>query len=305
MVFAAVALGGALLVWTGLLLVNRRVEQEAEQSLTRYLSRAGLEEQLSYRRLESRVARGMFRLEGVEFTSPRGDVGGDAGGSTDEPAEWMLRAEVITLNLPAREAPGLLQNPRTFTFTEAKLSVEGLEIHGLAKGDRIECAEITVKARGEIGPRLLNAAPEELTRHLFSLRVKLRDGQYRPGPGSRAALTERLGFDPLEGAERATVARLTANASLARSSRQVTLGDVALESELLDAKAEGTADLDRQMRPKKGRGRITVRRIAPELSSNVAPLIERYASDRAEEGPFVVRVLVDEEGRVQCRVEEQ
>ena len=299
MVFAAVAFGGALLVWTGLQMVNRRVERQAEQSLTRYLARSGIEEQLSYRRLESSVARGIFRLEGVEFRSPLESSGGNA----DASAEWTVRAEVIMLNLPAREASGLMNNPRTFTFTEAELSAERLEIHGPAEGDRMRCSAITVKARGEIGSRLLNAAPQELARHLFSLRVKLRDGQYRPGPESRVALTERIGFDPLGGAESTSVTRLTAHASLARSSRQVNLRDAAIESELLDAKAEGTADLDRQLRPQEGRGRITVRRIAPQLSSNAVPLIERYASGPPEEVPFVVRLRVDEEGRLRCRVE--
>jgi hypothetical protein len=211
----------------------------------------------------------------------------------------------VSIDLPTREAPRLISSPGNVSFTEAKVTLEGFEMKDPAAGDRFTARNVVVKARGEVGPRLLSVRFGNLARHLFSLRLQLSGGDFEPGNRSRARFVCALGFDPLEETGRVVIDELTAHASLARSSREVTVEKTAVNADVLQAEAEGKIELDGEMRPESGRMRLTVREIDPQLRTAARDLLAACGAGLPDQGGFTLRIAAQDGGEPDCRVEEQ
>jgi hypothetical protein len=296
--FALVFLGGALLVWGGLYMVNRRVERQVEKLLDRSIRQAGLEGQLSYDTVNTQVAFGLFTVRGIEYE------GAQSAARAGLPA-GSLQIRSASLDLPTREAPRLLQSGGSVSFTEAELSFEGLQAGSTSGGDELLAKKLLIEARGEIGPQLLSLPLREIPRYLFSLRLDIREGSLRPGERTRAWLTEYVGFDPLRDIRQTDITRVSAAASLARSAREVHVSETEIDAELLQLQAEGKIELDAEMLPRGGEGRVTVARIDPQLREPLQWLFPECEAALSARKSCVLQLEYEKKGRLQYSVQQQ
>jgi hypothetical protein len=283
-VFAVVALFSASLVWIGLHMVNRRVEQAAERRLDAYIAEQGAAQELDYARIETNVALGRIAIRKLRLVREG----------------FSLRAEELLIDVPAREAPGLLRNPAAFTLSEARLRARGLELAHAETESGLEAAKLELLLRGRIGPQLARLPVAELARHLFALEFSARQldlraerpGRIFPADGPAAALFGKRRSVPVE--------RISGSAALARASQRVELKETELRSPLLQLSARGAGELDEELRVRRATLRLRVRSIDEALRRRLGEQMGQCGGRLPERGPFRLRIAVGGEEGLRC-----